>query len=250
MAIAVSGTFSSGDLHPTPATATITKPTSPAPDGNSILVVSFGTGGNTSSNTVTPPAGWTSIFTKVTVTRAGIAIIDVQAFWALGNVAALGFANSQTASDQGWVCVAYTGCDLTTPIDATGTGSTSITNTSTITANAVTVATDQAWHVISLASWIGGTWSATSFTAKQNAHVNEDATLIYNTTPKSTGSTGTVSCTTTGSSTNQVMCAAPFALRPAASATKAPPPFHRSQRFFRRMSGLLVPATGIMLGKV
>lgn len=37
---------------------------------------------------------------------------------------------------------------------------------------------------------------------------------------------------------------------PAASATKAPAPFHRSQRFFRRMSGLLVPATGgIMLGK-
>src|SRR6185436_1042442 len=30
--------------------------------------------------------------------------------------------------------------------------------------------------------------------------------------------------------------------------TTAPPPYHRSQRFFRRMSGLLVPA-GLVLGK-
>jgi hypothetical protein len=81
------------------------------------------------------------------------------------------------------------------------------------------VATDQAWHVIGFGSWLGGINSAPGFTVAQNAvpATNEDSTLLYNTTPKSVGSTGTVTVTSSSGSAGQVLVGIPFALRPASN---------------------------------
>lgn len=220
MGIGVNANITSGDVHAPGATTVITLPTGTA--ATDVVTVFFGSG--TSSTTVittTPPTGWTAIATAFTVTSGGVQV-RLSGYWALGNVASKTFTNTGAGAscDQGWICLGFTGVDNTTPIDAAGTTSSS-TGASAVNANAVTVATDQAWEVIGLTSWQGGTWSASGFTAKQNAHVNEDASCLYNSTPKAVGSTGTVSCSSTGSSTGQVEAAMPFALRPTASA--APP---------------------------
>lgn len=206
--------FSSGDVHLPGATMILTKPS--GFQATDRLVAAIGSGENSGAGTFTLPAGWTAVMAHVANTKVDLVIAH-----APGDVASTTFTKSGTVGDAGWVMLAFTGGDPTTPIDAVGTGS-SNTGAASITTGAVTIATDQAWHVIALASWIGGTWSATGFTMRQNAGSNEDGTCGYNTTPKSVGSTGTVSCTTTGGASGQVLCCAPFALRPAAVASVYP----------------------------
>lgn len=219
---------SSADIGSVPATTTITKPTGTA--STDVLVVVFGNDrSGTPVNATTAPAGWTGIFTTVTGTGGGNTI-TLDGWWALGSVANLGFANNHTgvALQQGWVCLAFTGVDTTTPVDATGTTN-SGTGASSITANAVTPATTGAVKVIALISWLAGTWSFTGGTLKQNAGTNADASCGYDLTALPAGvSTGTTVCSTTGGSTGQILCAAPFALKPAgggAAAQTPGPPF-------------------------
>lgn len=222
--------FSSGDVHLPGTTVTITKPAGTA--STDILVAFFGSGRGAAGvvGTWTAPAGWTAIAANVQVTASNH--IDLAGFWASGSVAGLGFSRSGTVDDMGWVCLGFTGVNGTTPVDATGTTN-SATGSASIVANAVTVATDQAWHVVGLTSWAGGTWSATGFTLKQNADVNQDVTCAYNPTPKSVGSTGTATFTTTGGSSGQLLAAMPFALRPA-PAVASLPPFRPAWRFQTR----------------
>jgi hypothetical protein len=196
---------SSADLTAT-GTTSITKPTGFA--STDILICQFGFGG---ARTYTAPAGWTAIATQV-----GDATIRGSCWWALGSVANLSFTIDSGTGDMGWVCAAYTGVDNTTPIDATGTTGTN-TNSGTIVANLVTVATANAWELIASIAWQSGAWSATGFTSADNGSAaNQQATILYNTTPKSTGSTGTVTVTNAGTASGQHLIAIPFALRPVA----------------------------------
>jgi hypothetical protein len=219
MAIGVNSNVTRQDIASITATTTITKPTGTA--NTDILIAIFATdsGGNNTQRTVTNPTGWTNIFTEFVAGATNG--VSLHGAWAKGDVASLGFTNGATGLQQGVVVVGFTGVDNTTSIDATGTTNSS-TGATTDTANAVTIATLNAWELIAFASWNGGTNSATGFTAVQNVASppapNADATLLYNTTPKATGSTGTVVVTSTGSATGQILLAAPFALRPAAAA--------------------------------
>jgi hypothetical protein len=189
----------------------VTKPTGFA--STDILIVTLNWA-NTGSPTLTVPSGWTAIGTVVATN------ITVAAYSALGSVASTAFALS-VSRDNGNVCAAYTGVDTTTPVDATGTTS-SNSGAASITANAVTIATDQALHLIAAGSWASGVYSATGFTVQNNgAAPNQAASILYNLTPKSVGSTGTVTVNNTVS-TGQVLVVIPFALRPAAGGSTSP----------------------------
>lgn len=181
-----------------------------------VTTMGIGTGGTITAPTA--PSGWTLVNSVINITTGGNRV-SCYVWWSLGSNTNLGFTiPTDKVYDVGTVTLGFTGVDNTTPIDATGTAN-STTVAASITSNAVTIATANAWHVVSLASWVGGTWSGTGFTVKQNAGSNEDGTCAYNTTPKSTGSTGTVSFSTTGGSTNQILIAIPFALRPDSATT-------------------------------
>jgi hypothetical protein len=205
---------SSGDLASVTATTTITKPAGTA--STDVLVVTFGTDiGGIAAAIVTAPSGWTAINTALAVTN-GNSNVRLAAFWALGGVANLVFNNSATTDQEGWICVGFTGVDNTTPIDATAAPNSSSSAT-TLTTNAVTVATSGAWHCIPCIDWNGSAtdMSAPGFTTKQNASAQANATLLYNATSKPAGSTGTVVVTSVSSATGQIIAAMPFALRPA-----------------------------------
>jgi hypothetical protein len=187
VAIGVNASTSSGDIASTTATTTITKPAGTA--STDVLVVTFGTDiGGIAAAIVTAPSGWTAINTALAVTN-GNSNVRLAAFWALDN---------------------------TTPIDATAAPNSSSSAT-TLTTNAVTVATSGAWHCIPCIDWNGSAtdMSAPGFTTKQNASAQANATLLYNATSKPAGSTGTVVVTSVSSATGQIIAAMPFALRPA-----------------------------------
>lgn len=210
-------TNSSNDVHAPGATVAITKPAGTA--STDVLVAFFasgvGTGGTAGSWTA--PAGWTAINTAVAASLGGSNAINLAGYWSLGSNANLTFTRTGTVGDLGWVNLGFTGVDNTTPVDATGTTNSS-TGSTTLTTNAVTVATANAWHLIGFADWFGGTYSATGFTSVENSAANEAAACLYNPTPKSVGSTGTVVVTSTGTTAGQILVAMPFALRPAGGA--------------------------------
>jgi hypothetical protein len=226
---------SSADKATALATETITKPTGTA--STDILVIAFGTDkGSNVAQTITPPSGWTRIGAQVSQTNGASQIVLLDAFWSLGSNASLGFGNSASgaAVQQGWSCGAFTGVDNTTPIDvADGTGNKN-TATGTLTVNGVTIVTANAWDCMAAADWSGGVFSATSFTVAENGHTNASAGLLYNTTPKSTGATGTATLSDTLGTSTQILEAIRFALRPAATATKAPPTYRRRVRWFTK----------------
>jgi hypothetical protein len=214
VAIGVNTNISSADISGPGATVTITKPTGTA--STDILIICLGEGwASGSAMTVTAPSGWTSVGNLTAGSNPRN--IRCACFWSLGSNTNLGFTVTNGSTNTlGWVCVGFTGVDNTTPIDATGTTNSS-TAASSLTTNAVTVVTDQAWHVIAAGDWLGKIpFTATSFTEKNNAGVNESAMILYNTTPKGTGSTGTVVINDSdGTATSQVIAGIPFALRPA-----------------------------------
>jgi hypothetical protein len=224
MAIGVNANISSGDIASTTGTTTITLPTGTNSDDVLVVVIANDFGAVTAQST-TGPSGWTSIFSGFTVT-SGSNHIQLNAFWALGSVANLGFTNSQTGGNyqQGWVCLGFTGVDNTTPIDATSGSNDSNTGASSLTVSSVTVATDQAWELIAFNDWLGKVaFTASGFAEKNNAAANASVALLYNTTPKSTGATGTVSVANSdGTSGGEILAGSSFALRP--SSPPPPPP--------------------------
>lgn len=218
MAIAKILTNSSGDVATPPATLNVTKPTGGTPGALDILILCIGSGFAGTVGSYSAPAGWTLIGQLLNQAN-GTGHISQQLWWATGNVANLGFTISGAMTSLGWVMACFSGCDSASPIDATGTPNSRITDGTTLVTNAVTVVTDQAWHAIGFGSWLGGTNSAPGFTVAQNAvpASNEDSTILYNTTPKSVGSTGTVTVTSSAGSAGQVLVGIPFALRPSSS---------------------------------
>lgn len=211
MAISKTLTNSSGSVA-APATLNVTKPSGGTPGATDILILTIGGGASAIIGSYTAPAGWTSIGT--TNTNNGGNRTYVQTWWALGNVALLGFTKSGTVTDCGWVMVNFAGVDTSTPIDATATPNSSTAATTLVT-NAVTIVTSQAWHLIGVSDWLGGAYSASGFTVAASPSTNEQAGTLYNTTPKSVGSTGTVTVTAGAVSTGQSILGVPFALRPA-----------------------------------
>jgi hypothetical protein len=210
-----------------PATLTVTKPTGGTPGAADRLVLVV-TGGNGGGNvgSYTAPAGWTSVGSVLNL-AGGAGHTSLQVWHAAGDVASLGFTKSGTVADAGWVMLCFSGCDTTTPVDVAGTAN-SATGANSLATNALTVVTDQAWHLIGFADWLSGTYSATGFTVAASPTTNEACALLYNTTPKGVGSTGAVTVNDSASATNQNLMAVPFALRPAAAASTPtgfwPPP--------------------------
>jgi hypothetical protein len=219
MAIAHALTDTTGDLASLTATTTVTKPVGANSSHRLVLTVANDTGAGT-ANVLTPPAGWTRIGSTVS---AGGTQIRLDVFHAAGDVANLGFSNSQTGSSyqQGWVCSAYTGVDATTPVDVVGTAN-SNTGAATLATNGFTPASTGAAHLVAFCDWIGGTYSATGYTVSQNAHANAGAGLLYNLTAL-TGGVAEPGVTVGDSqpTTGQVLAALPFALR-LAGATPVP----------------------------
>lgn len=197
---------SQGDLLAT-QNFTVTKPTGTQSTDVLVLVV-----GN-SATTVTPPAGW-----NIVASAAGDATIKAWVFWAYGSVANLTFTHP-TSSDVGWVMVAYQNGDQTTQPDATGSTATN-TNSGTLSAPAVTTATDRALELIGAVAWQSGAWSATGFTSRDNGSAaNQQAALLEaNSVKTPAGSTGAVTVTNGGTTSGQHLIVVPFALRPEAVA--------------------------------
>jgi hypothetical protein len=217
MAIGFRASSNSGASNVAAATVTITLPAGTL--ATDIVVVNFAYADATkgSLGSWSPPAGWTAVAPAATPITGSIQDVSEQAFWALGSVASLVFARTGIVDFCGWTCGAFTGVDNTTPIDATGTDNGGLGN-SALVVNAVTVVTDQSWELIGFTNNDGGATTATGFTVVSN-YVSR---LLYNTTPKSVGSTGTVSVNVGGSSGNAKV-ARPFALRPAGAGGGAIP---------------------------
>lgn len=214
---------SSADIASATATVTVTKPTGTlSTDG---VVVVFGTdNGNGTSTTITPPSGATRIGARTPVSSGSTRIV-LDAFWFYGSQSSLGFTNSNTGSSiqQGWVALAFSGVDQTNIIDVADTaGTNSNTGAASLTVNGVTIATDQAMDCIACCDWNSGVVSSSGFAVVENGHTNAMAAMLYNTTPKSTGATGTATLSDTAASSGQMIAAIRFALKPAAGGSTSP----------------------------
>lgn len=208
MAIGFIGSSNSGAGNVAAATVTVSAPADVVSTDVLILSMMEGRNGTTAIGSYAPPTGWTRIGSQVQTTsfdRSGLECYVAQA-----NVANFGFTRSGTIDYAGWRCAAFSGVDLTTPIDVTGTGVASA-NTGLVVAGALTIVTDQAWHLIGAVDWNAATTTATGF----NVLSNYDARFLYNTTPKSTGSTGNVTVNSSNGANGQMLLVLPFALRPA-----------------------------------
>ena len=216
MAIAHSGVDQKASIGSITATTTITLASTTSTDVN---VVIFGNNhsATTGVNAVTAPSGWSAIFTGFTETDGSSLEISLYGFWAFGNVANKGFSNSVTGDSQGWVCVAFSGVDQGTPIDAVSGTNNVATGVTSITVSSVTIVTANAWELIGAVDWQTGTFSATGYTDVQST-TNCAGALLYNTTPKTTGPTATV--TLNDSIASNTICAKAFALRPATAAVQ------------------------------
>ena len=169
----------------------------------------------------TAPSGWTSINTQITQFAGGG--VGVHMWWCLGNNANLTFTKSGAVTWYGATIAAFSGVNTTTPIDATGTQN-SNTGASSLTVNSVTIATNNAWEIFGCADWLDGTFTATGFTVSQTFGASGACCgLLYNQTPKSTGSTGTVTLNDSAGTSGQLIIASPFALRPTSSGVAATP---------------------------
>lgn len=170
-------------------------------------------------NVVSPPAGWTRIGSELTANN-GISELTLSLFWAQGNVGALGFSNSQTLTlNQGYVLSAFSGVDLSTPIDVTGT-STNSTGGGAIVNASINIATNNAWHLVGAIDLDANSLTTPAgFTQAANGTppTNAGAGMFYNTTPKSIGATGTVTIGISVSDSNDILAGLAFALRPLVS---------------------------------
>lgn len=216
---------SSGDVHVSSGggsgtTLSVTLPAGVSTSSTTTVFLSISTGASTSGHTAgswTGPTGWAKIGSNKEQAN-GASTVDVVVFAAPSNVTNLTFTINGTnfVDDVGWICVALDGVDLATPIDVAGTPSSS-TSSGTVTAAALTIATANACELIGVGQWLGGAFTASGYTVKANAGVNQSAALLYNLTGKPIGSTGTVSVACSGSTTGQILIAMPFAVRPAST---------------------------------
>src|SRR5206468_4137739 len=76
------------------------------------------------------------------------------------------FTNSG-ANALGGICQTFSGIDTVTQPDASGSTSTN-TGSATLTVNAVTVVTDQAWECVAVGGWNGGHASIPGFSSVDN----------------------------------------------------------------------------------
>ena len=110
------------------------------------------------------------------------------------------------------VLQSFSGINTSSPIDATGTASTS-SAVNTITANSVTAINSGAWELIGVAEATASNVTATNFTGLSPSGYG--ATLIYDTTALNPGATGTVTVTGGGTAANNALAAIPFTIAPA-----------------------------------
>jgi len=217
---------SSADLNAPGGTTTIALPAGST--GARVVVVAFGSTRNstTNPNVVSAPAGWNAIGSGFSA-NDGTNEVSLYGFWALGSVAALGFTNSQTSGlKQGWAAALFSGVDLSTPIDVVGTGA---TGSAGLNAASITIVTANAWDVVLTADLNHHEVTGTGLTAADNGATpaNASAGVLYNTTPKSTGATGTQNVGISVSDPGDIVAALRFALRPA-----GPPRPHMMQACF------------------
>jgi len=225
VAIALRG-LKQGDVAGPGSTVAITLPTGTT--STDVIIVSFGSDDGSAVGTWSAPAGWTPLFNNFT-SNNGSSYVGMIGFWALGSVSNLTFTKSGVVNELGWLCTGWTGVDNSTPIDATGTTSSTNSNTASITANSVTPVTTGALELICLADWNSGTLTSSPSTlnfilngntAGTAAASNASADLCYGQSTLTGGvSSGTFSITDAGSSSGQILLAAPFALRPVAVPT-------------------------------
>jgi hypothetical protein len=201
-------------------TVTVVKPTGTL--STDVVLLVFGIGQPTAQTSITysAPAGWNALAGSPSVfDSGGNGKFGVYVWWAFGNV---NFANvfTQTAGSNsfalGVVCMSFSGCDQTNPVNVTGTFQNN-TNSATISVNAITTTIDRCLEVImGTGGGAGGTtWSATGFTDIANAGAQQVTNGLYAnavTTPK--GSTGAVTVTTTAGSSGQVFLVVAVALSP------------------------------------
>jgi hypothetical protein len=213
---------SNGKWTPGQANTTVTLPT--GVQATDVLICLCGAQAAPGGETFTAPAGWTAIFTGDHLDNGTTDSTVLYGFWALGNVANLTFTQSAPATSSAfWNCLAFTGVNNTTPIDATGTITKSLVVTpATVTANSVTTVTDNALEIIAATlDAVANPFSNSNFTTIDNfTSVNPPNTLdgLYANTAKTPpGSTGTFGISQSGDSggANQAIILQPFALRPA-----------------------------------
>lgn len=200
--------------------AAVSKPSGAVAGDVAVATVAFAwnIGGPWSSSA---PSGWTAIAENVgdSAGTTGQRISAYRRVIQAGD-SSWTFSLSGGSSDYflGVALQCFSGVDNTTPIDATGTGSNN-SGSATISAGAVTIATANAWECIAAAAFNGPSITATGFTATDNAGSEEYAALLYNTTPKATGSTGTVTVSSSAGAGGNELAVIPFALRPAPTPT-------------------------------
>ncbi len=112
------------------------------------------------------------------------------------------------------VLQSFSGINTSSPIDNTGTPSTS-SGSDAITANSVTVKNSGAWELVGIAQAQESNATATNFTGLSNHSYG--ATLLSDTTALKSGATGTVTVTGGGAAANNALVAIPFTIAPAAT---------------------------------
>ncbi len=213
---------SSVDLHLS-AAGSIAVPTGATTGDLMIMVVSVGFNGTIPA--LTTPTGWTVIATGIGPTSSGEKTYAFYRLWLSGDSSwSLALTSYTSSPDLGAVIQTFSGCNATTPIDATGTTSTN-TGSLTLSAPAVTVATANAWWLIGCGCYSNGStpvYSASGMTDVDNGSaVNESVGLLYQ-GPVGTGSTGAITVTSTGTASGNSMSCIPFAIRPAAGVSFLP----------------------------
>ena len=112
------------------------------------------------------------------------------------------------------VLESFSGINTSSPIDNTGTPSTS-SGSDAITANSVTVDNSGAWELVGIAQAQESNATATNFSGLSNHSYG--ATLLYDTTALNSGATGAVTVTGGGTAANNDLIAIPFTVAPAAT---------------------------------
>jgi hypothetical protein len=120
----------SGDLATAPATCTVSLPAGTTSGDVTVCVIFSGASNNTPATYPTAPPGWISAGSLANQANGFSHISGYAYVSASPTTATLGFARGTGVGTTGWVTLTFTGVDLTTPIDATGTPNSSARPTS------------------------------------------------------------------------------------------------------------------------
>jgi hypothetical protein len=214
VAIGFIASDNSVDVSAPGATQALVQPTGTLTGHIVIAVLTSKRASSLSPGTWTAPAGWTAVKANFSQ-NDGTSSSDLATFWANGSVASYTFTKSGTMDAMSGCTGTFSGADTTTPIDVVG-ASAGTAGATSILIPSITIATANAWHLIAAGDYSGNAFTATNFNVIGTAGVAAGtAGLLYNTTPKSTGSAGTV---TLNDSAASLMEGFAFALRPAGAA--------------------------------